>query len=75
MAMASPPSDMRLAVTPKSFIMMKVNSTDSGRISATVSAARRLPSSTISTRTTSTTASPSAFSTVSTAALMRSARS
>ena len=75
MAMASPPSDMRLADTPNTRIRINVPSTDSGKISATVNAARRLPSNTTSTASTSNTASPSACSTVHTAALTNSVRS
>ena len=75
MAIARPPSDIRLALMPNRRIMMKVNSTDSGRIKATVSAARRLPSIMINTSSTRMTASPSAFSTVHTAAVTSSVRS
>ena len=75
MAMASPPSDIRFAEILKTRIITSVNNTDSGRISATVSAARRLPSNTMSTKITSTTASPNAFSTVNTAESISSERS
>ena len=75
MATASPPRDMRLAETPSTRMRIKVASTDSGSIKATVSAARRLPRSTMSTINTSTTASPRAFCTVHTAASTNSVRS
>ena len=42
MEMASPPSDMRLADSPASRIMMKVNRADSGRARMTMKAPRKL---------------------------------
>ena len=75
MAIARPPSDMMLAEIPVSRMTMKVDSTASGRMSETTSAARRLPRKRISRTTTSAIASSSTFCTVQTAFSISSLRS
>lgn len=75
MAIASPPRLMRFADRPNPRMRMKVASAASGRISATVSAARRFPSMSTRITSTSTTASASAFDTVRTARPTKSPRS
>ena len=47
MPMASPPNDIRLALRPYHFIMMKAKSAASGRMSVTMSALRTSASSTM----------------------------
>ncbi len=74
-AIARPPRLIRLADSPNWRISTKVASTDSGRISATTMAARRLPRNRISRITTSTAASSSALLTVPTARSTSCARS
>ncbi|OIQ68169.1 hypothetical protein GALL_502430 [mine drainage metagenome] len=66
-AIARPPRLIRLALKPAQRISTKVASADSGRVMATTVAARQFPRNSSSITTTSTTASPSASSTVPTA--------
>ena len=74
-AIARPPSDIRLADKPHCCMSTKVASADSGRIKATTSAARRLPRNSSSSTSTSTMASCSALVTVPTARPTRLPRS
>jgi len=67
MAIASPPKDIRFADRPNQRMSTKVASAAKGRISATVSAARRSPRNSTSISITSTTACASAVLTVVTA--------
>ena len=66
-AMARPPSDIRLAVSPYQRISTKVPKADSGRITATTSAARSWPRKINSSNSTKAIASSSALLTVLTA--------
>ncbi len=74
-AIASPPRLIRLADMLNQRIRMKVASADSGRISATTRAARRLPRNSTSSTSTSAMASANAFDTVPTARSTRLPRS
>ena len=67
MAIARPPSDIRLADSPHWCMSTKVASADSGRIKATTRAARRLPKSSSNSTSTRAMASARALLTVPTA--------
>ena len=75
MPMASPPNDIRFALSPYHFIMMKAKSAASGRMSVTMSALRTSASNTMRTMSTKTAPSASALVTVWMAFLTRSVRS
>ena len=73
--MASPPSDIRLAVIPNRYIGRNAPITVSGRINPAVSALRQLAKNNASTTSTKTMPSASAASTVATARPIKSLRS
>lgn len=75
MAIASPPRLIRFALSPVRRISRKVVSTDSGRVTATTTAARTLPRNSSSSTTTSTIASTNALPTVPVARSISSLRS
>ncbi|MNS96489.1 hypothetical protein D3C72_1307890 [compost metagenome] len=75
MAMASPPSDIRLADSPTLFITMKVISGVSTSVASTITDERTSPRNRNSTITTSTTPSSSTLVTVHSAASTSSLRS
>ncbi len=75
MAIASPPSDIRLAEMPSRFIAMKVSSGVSTSVPTTISEERMSPRNSSSTSTTSTTPSSSTLITVLSAESTSSERS